>query len=83
MELLVGKFPDLPIETIERVVEWANKVRDLKHKKEISVDIGTRHLEKTLMLINEGMEQPDSIRYWILNDCQVEADLHRIGKIFR
>ena len=63
------------------MVAKTNKVRKLKEKKEIGVDISTRHLEKALTLIDRGLDAAKAVVFGILNDCQLDGDRRRIEKI--
>ncbi len=81
-KLLLGKFPDLELDTIGDLVSKANKARKEKADKKLTVDISTRHLEKACLLYNKGLSLDFAIKCGIKNDCQFEEDLTIINKIF-
>lgn len=79
--LLQEKFPEVESQTIEGIVDIANKLRGLKEQKKISIDVSTRHLVKVLALINSGLNYNFALKTWILNDAQYQEDKKEILQI--
>ena len=82
VELMAKKFPTVSLPEIEELIQKVNRVRELKSKKEIMIDIGTRHVEKVLSLLSAGMDMGIAVSFWILGDCQFDGDKYKIKDIF-
>lgn len=74
IRLLSEKFPEEDFEVIKTLIRQVNEVRRQRREKNVTIDISTRHLIKTLSLLSAGLDYNFAITSWILNDCQFEED---------